>query len=79
MFVSLLQEFKYVFLKELPNQLPPWRAIKHKIEFIPSAPISNTWSVYKIDLQEAKEIQKQVEEWLLTCMIYLIGTIFLPT
>ncbi|KAI4294771.1 hypothetical protein MLD38_040902 [Melastoma candidum] len=61
--VSLLQEFDDVFPKEMPAELPPIRGIEHQIDFIPGAPIPNR-PAYRYSPQEAKELQKQVDELL---------------
>ncbi|KAI4380918.1 hypothetical protein MLD38_007051 [Melastoma candidum] len=61
--VSLLQEFDDVFPKEMPAELPPIRGIEHQIDFIPGAPIPNR-PAYRCSPQEAKELQKQVDELL---------------
>ena len=39
--VSLLQEFKDLFPKEMPNELPPIRGIEHQIDFVPEVTILN--------------------------------------
>ena len=40
-FSDLLQEFKDIFLEEMPSGLPPVRGIEHQIDFIPGAAIPN--------------------------------------
>ena len=54
-FQSLLQEFEDVFEDETPKGLPPIRGMKHKIEFIPRATISNRLA-YRANSAETKEI-----------------------
>ncbi|XP_031375623.1 uncharacterized protein LOC116190098 [Punica granatum] len=61
--VSLLQEFDDVFLEGTPPGLPPIRGIEHQIDFIPGAPIPNR-PAYRCNPEEAKELQKQVDELL---------------
>jgi hypothetical protein len=39
--VSLLHEFDDVFLKDIPNGLPPLRGIKHQIDFVFGVTIPN--------------------------------------
>ena len=57
----LLQEYKNVFSKEIPNGLPPLRGIEHHIYPIPRASLPN-WPTYKSNPQETQEIQRQVDE-----------------
>jgi hypothetical protein len=59
--VSLLQEFKDVFLEEMPNELPPIRGIEHQIYFVPGAAIPNR-PAYRSNPEETKELQRQVED-----------------
>ena len=61
MTVSLLQEFDDVFPEEAPSGLPPIRGIEHQIDFVPGAVIPNR-PAYRSNLEEAKELQRQVEE-----------------
>ncbi|XP_057958573.1 uncharacterized protein LOC131151349 [Malania oleifera] len=61
--VSLLHEYKDVFLVDMPNGLPPIRGIEHQIDFIPRATIPNCMA-YKSSPGETKELQRQVEELL---------------
>ena len=61
MAVSLLQVFDDVFPKEVPSGLPPIRGIEHQIDFVPGAVIPNR-PAYRSNLEEAKELQRQVEE-----------------
>ncbi|RDX75913.1 hypothetical protein CR513_44155, partial [Mucuna pruriens] len=60
---SLLQEFIDVFPDEVPHGLPPLRGIKHQVDLISSCPIPNR-PTYRTNLEETKEIQKQVNELL---------------
>jgi hypothetical protein len=38
---ELLEEFKDVFLDELPKGLPPIHGIEHQIDLVPGASLSN--------------------------------------
>ncbi|GKV11620.1 hypothetical protein SLEP1_g22862 [Rubroshorea leprosula] len=58
---SLLQDFKDMFLEDIPNGLPPIRGIEHQIDFVPGATIPNR-RAYRSNPNEMKEFQKQVEE-----------------
>jgi hypothetical protein len=60
---NLLQEFKDVFPAEIPLGLSPLRGIEHQIDLIPGASLPNG-DVYMINLEETKEIQRQVQELL---------------
>ena len=60
---SVLQEFKDVFLKELPDHLPPMHDIQHTIDFLPGATLPNL-PHYRMSLTEHVELQRQVEELL---------------
>ena len=60
---SLLQEFAEIFPEELPHGLPPLRGIEHQIDLLPSSSIPNR-PAYRTSPEEAKEIQRQVEELL---------------
>ena len=59
--VDLLQVYEDLFSDEIPNGLLPKRGIEHQIDFIPRASISNRLA-YRTNLEETKEIQKQVSE-----------------
>ena len=61
--MSLLQDFDDLFCEEIPYGLPPLRGIEHQIDFISSASIPNQLA-YKANLEETKEIQRQVDELL---------------
>ncbi|KAJ9682680.1 hypothetical protein PVL29_018578 [Vitis rotundifolia] len=61
--VSLLQEYEDVFPNNVPSGLPPIRGIEHQIDFVPSATIPKR-PAYKSNLEETKELQRQVEELL---------------
>ncbi|WVZ70336.1 hypothetical protein U9M48_019011 [Paspalum notatum var. saurae] len=58
---NLLQEFKDVFPAEIPPGLPPLRGIEHQIDLIPGATLPNH-AAYRTNPEEAKEIQRQVQE-----------------
>ncbi|RDX77716.1 hypothetical protein CR513_42110, partial [Mucuna pruriens] len=60
---SLLQEFTDIFPEEVPHRLPFLRGIEHQIDLIPGCPIPNRVA-YRTNLEETKEIQKQVNELL---------------
>ncbi|WVZ97349.1 hypothetical protein U9M48_042896, partial [Paspalum notatum var. saurae] len=60
---NLLQEFKDVFPAEIPPGLPPLRGIDHQIDLIPGAILPNR-AAYRTNPEEAKEIQRQVQELL---------------
>ncbi|RDY08909.1 hypothetical protein CR513_06803, partial [Mucuna pruriens] len=60
---SLLQEFADVFPNEVFHGLPPLRGIEHQIDLVPGCPFPNKPS-YSINLEEIKEIKKQVNEFL---------------
>ncbi|XP_019189267.1 PREDICTED: uncharacterized protein LOC109183667 [Ipomoea nil] len=59
----LLYEFADVFPEELPKGLPPIRGIEHQIDLIPGASFPNRLA-YRTNPDEAKEIQRQVDELL---------------
>ena len=61
--VSLLQEYEDVFPNDMPSGLPPIRGIEHQIDFVPGATIPNRLA-YRSNLEETKELQRQVEEFL---------------
>jgi len=60
---ELLEEFKDVFLDELPKGLQPIRGIEHQIDLVPGASLPNR-PAYRCNPEEAKEIQRQVGELL---------------
>jgi hypothetical protein len=61
--MKLVGEFADVFLEELPKGLPPIREIEHQIDLVPRASLPNQ-PTYICNLEEAKEIQRQVGELL---------------
>src|SRR3954466_10972100 len=60
---NLLQEYEDVFPAELPPGLPPIRGIERHIDLIPGASLPNR-APYRTNLEETKEIQRQVQELL---------------
>ena len=47
----------------MPSRLPPIRGIEHQIDFVPGVTIPNR-TAYRSNLEETKELQRQVEELL---------------
>ena len=60
---SVLQEFKDVFPKELPDHLPPMRDIQHTIDFVLGTTLPNL-PHYRMYPTEHAKLQRQVEELL---------------
>jgi hypothetical protein len=60
---NLLQEFKDIFLANIPPGLPPLRGIEHQIDLIPRARLPN-YAACRTNPEETKEIQRQVQELL---------------
>ncbi|XP_030929438.1 uncharacterized protein LOC115955455 [Quercus lobata] len=60
---TVLQEFKDVFLEELPNHLLPMRDIQHAIDFVPGAALPNL-PHYRMSSAKHAKLQRQVEELL---------------
>ncbi|RDX84779.1 hypothetical protein CR513_34116, partial [Mucuna pruriens] len=56
-------KYSNVLPKEVPYGLPPLRGIEHQIDLIPDSPIPNR-PAYRTNLEETKEIQKQMNELL---------------
>nr|GEX06358.1 retrovirus-related Pol polyprotein from transposon 17.6 [Tanacetum cinerariifolium] len=61
--VSLLNEFKDVFLEEIPAGLPVIREIQHCIDFLPGASIPNK-PAYSMNPKEFAELHRHVTELL---------------
>ena len=59
----VLQEFKDVFLEELPDHLLPMHDIQHAIDFVPGATLPNL-PHYRMSPAEHVKLQRQVEELL---------------
>nr|XP_016469595.1 PREDICTED: uncharacterized protein LOC107791946 [Nicotiana tabacum] len=57
-------DFEYVFPKDLPKGLPPFRGIEHQIDFMPRSQIPNKPPYRRSNPEEKKELQRQVEELL---------------
>eukprot|EP00257_Ricinus_communis_P024652 XP_025012066.1 uncharacterized protein LOC112533816 [Ricinus communis] len=58
-----LKEFEGVFFDKIPSGLPPIRGIEYQIDFVPGSIIPNRLA-YRANLEETKELQRQVEELL---------------
>ena len=58
---SLYEEFKSVFMEELPPNLPPKREINHRIELLPgTAPIAK--NRYRLSYEENQELERQLTD-----------------
>ncbi|KAG7615211.1 Retrotransposon gag domain [Arabidopsis thaliana x Arabidopsis arenosa] len=57
----LLQDYKDVFPEDSPNGLPPFRGIKHQIDFVPGATLPKRLA-YRTNPVETKELQRQLDE-----------------
>ena len=57
---SMLQEFKDVFPKELPDHLPPMRDIQHTTDFVPEVTLPKL-PHYRMSPVEHAGLQRQVE------------------
>ncbi|XP_057988932.1 uncharacterized protein LOC131172007 [Hevea brasiliensis] len=63
MVAELLEEFRDIFPKVMPERLPSLRGIEHQIDLIPGAALPNR-PTYRSNPKEAKELHKQVMELL---------------
>ncbi|XP_066168772.1 uncharacterized protein [Oryza sativa Japonica Group] len=61
--IIVQREYEDVFPAEIPLGLPPMRGIEHQIDLIPGALLPNR-AVYRTNLEETKEIQRQVQDLL---------------
>ncbi|KAL5715946.1 hypothetical protein ACHQM5_017696 [Ranunculus cassubicifolius] len=60
---KLLSDFSDVAPEELPNELPPMRAVQHAIDFIPGSQLPNL-PAYRMNPAEHAELKRQVQELL---------------
>ena len=60
---KLLKEYKDVFPDELPNGLPPSRAIEHHIDLVPGAEPTSR-APFSLSFGELQEMKKQLDELL---------------
>src|ERR1035438_7060522 len=60
---KLLQEYKDVFPDDLPNGLPPARAIEHHIDLIPGAEPTSR-APFHLSFSELQEMKKQLDDLL---------------
>jgi len=58
---QILKEYEDVFSKDIPHGLPPKRGIEHNMDLILGSNFPNRLA-YRSNLEETKEIQKQVEK-----------------
>ena len=61
--IDLLDEFKILFPKDLPSQLPPLRGIEYAIDLIPRT-LSIAKAPYRLNFQELQELKHQLEDLL---------------
>jgi hypothetical protein len=61
--LDLLQDFEDVFPNEMPAGVPLICGIKHQIDLVPGASLSDR-PAYRTNLEETKKIQRQVKELL---------------
>ncbi|KAI5681855.1 hypothetical protein M9H77_03083 [Catharanthus roseus] len=61
--VKVIEEFKDVFLEEMPCGLPPLRGIEHQIDLVPGVVLPNR-PAYRSPPKETEELRRQVEEFL---------------
>ncbi|RDX74776.1 hypothetical protein CR513_45440, partial [Mucuna pruriens] len=69
-FERMLEEFKDLF-QEMPKGLPPIRGIEHQIDFVFNSLLLNCLA-YRSNLEESKEIQRQVKESKSQCVVTVI-------
>ena len=60
---KLLQEYKDVFPDDLPDGLPPARAIEHHIDLIPGAEPTSR-APFRLSFSELQEMKKLLDELL---------------
>ena len=58
-----LENFVDIVVDELPHSFPPIRSIRHHIDLIPGASLSNK-EAYRLTPRENEEIKNQVQELL---------------
>ncbi|RDX83102.1 hypothetical protein CR513_36018, partial [Mucuna pruriens] len=62
-FKDMLEEYKWMFPKDMPYGLPPLRGIEHHIDLIVGGSLLNR-PAYRANSEVSKEIQKKVEKLL---------------
>jgi len=67
--ISLLQDFKDVFLEDIPSKLPLLRGMEHLINLIPRAVIPNQLAC-RSNPEEMKELQRQVDKLMMKRYIH---------
>jgi len=60
---DLLKDFHYIFSKEGPSGLPPFRGIEHQIDLVLGTSLPNR-PTYRTNLEETKEIESHVQDLL---------------
>ena len=58
---SVLKEFHYVVLEEIPLGLPPMHDIQHHIDLIPRLVLPNK-AAYRMSPKEHEELKRQVDD-----------------
>lgn len=58
---AILEGFRDVFPEEIPAGLPPIHGIEHQINLVPGSTLPYK-PAYRVNLEETKELEKQVKE-----------------
>ena len=58
-----MDEYKDIFVEDIPNGLPPVRSISHRMDMIPGPSFPNK-TLYRLTPIENEELNRQVHELL---------------